>query len=50
MLLDGRTLTFEVPPLIINSRTLIPLRFVAEAFDVKVDWNPATWTVTITSR
>ena len=33
----------------ISGRTLVPLRFVSEAFGIDVDWNPATRTVTITN-
>ncbi|MFZ7102143.1 MAG: phosphate ABC transporter substrate-binding protein PstS family protein [Peptococcaceae bacterium] len=32
----------EVPAKIINGRTMVPLRFVAEAFGAKVDYNAAT--------
>ncbi len=38
----------NVTPIIKDSRTLVPVRFIAEAFDSKVDWNADTKTVTIT--
>ncbi len=39
----------DVPPQIINSRTMLPVRFVAEALDhTKVEWDEKTRTVTIT--
>ena len=38
----------DVKPIIINSRTMLPLRFVAENLGCKVDWNGATRTITIT--
>ena len=41
--------TMDVAPMIINDRTLVPARFVAEAFGCNVDWNGNTKTVTITS-
>jgi len=39
----------EVPPLNMNGRTLIPLRFFSEAFDCRVAWDNVTSTVKITS-
>lgn len=39
----------DVPPIIKNDRTLVPLRAVAEAFDAKVDWDADTRTVNITT-
>jgi hypothetical protein len=38
----------KVVPEIINSRTMLPLRFVAESLGCSVDWNPDTKTITIT--
>ncbi len=37
----------DVAPQIINSRTLMPIRFVAESFGYQVDWDEATQTVLI---
>jgi len=38
----------RVVPLIINGRTMLPVRFVAENLGCKVDWDPTTKTITIT--
>jgi len=38
----------KVVPEIINSRTMIPLRFVAENLGASVNWNGVTQTITIT--
>jgi len=38
----------DVKPIIINDRTMLPLRFVAENLGCKVDWNATTRTITIT--
>ena len=38
----------KVVPEIINSRTMLPLRFVTENLGAKVDWDGATQTITIT--
>jgi hypothetical protein len=37
----------EVPPLILNNRTLVPVRFIAEALGAEVDWDVETQTVII---
>ena len=34
----GQQVSFDVPPMIEEGRTLIPLRAVSEALDAKVDW------------
>lgn len=44
--LDGRNLSFDVPPQIINERTMVPLRAIFEALGADVDWDQATQTVT----
>ena len=46
--LDGKTLSFDVPPQIINDRTMVPLRAIFEALGATVDWNQETKTVTST--
>ena len=38
----------SVKPIIVNGRTMLPLRFVAENLGCKVDWNSNTKTITIT--
>lgn len=40
----------DVPPEIINGRTLVPARAVAEALDCSVNWDGGTQTVTISSE
>lgn len=46
VILDNRTLFFDVPPQIINDRTMVPLRAIFEALDATVNWNQRTKTVT----
>lgn len=41
------TVQLDVPPQIIQSRTMVPLRFIAEALGMKVDWDGTTRTVSI---
>lgn len=40
-------IVLDQPPTIINSRTLVPVRFIAEGFGAEVGWNPETRTVTL---
>ena len=44
-LMGGDTITLDVPAQIINDRTMIPVRAVAEAMDITVDWDGDTRTV-----
>ncbi|WP_027719163.1 copper amine oxidase N-terminal domain-containing protein [Desulfovirgula thermocuniculi] len=39
-LLGNRAVTLDVPPQVVNGRTLIPLRFLGEAFGKQVEWYP----------
>ncbi|SHI74505.1 Endonuclease YncB, thermonuclease family [Geosporobacter subterraneus DSM 17957] len=47
--INGAKKDLDVPGTIINSRTLVPARFIAEALGAKVDWDAATKTVVIKS-
>lgn len=38
--IDGRAVTFAYPPMIVNTMTMVPLRFVIEALDNKIEWDP----------
>lgn len=44
---DGKTVIMDVAPKIENQRTLVPLRFIAEAFGATVEWDPKTEGITI---
>ncbi len=46
--LNNNILTFDQPPVIINDRTLVPLRAIFEALGADVKWNPNTRTVSAT--
>ena len=43
----GKEIPTEVQPQIINGRTMVPVRFVAEALGADVGWDGKTYTVTI---
>ncbi len=44
---NGRTVYLDVAPVILQGRTVIPLRFVTEALGCKVDWDGQAMKVTI---
>lgn len=48
-LVDGEPVALDVPPAIVAGRTLIPLRFFAQAFHAGVHWDAATQTVVVVS-
>lgn len=43
-----RTFTIDIPPMLINNRTYIPVRAFAEALEANVGWDDSTHTVLIT--
>lgn len=47
ILVNGQKGTIDVPAQLIGGRTLVPVRAVSEAFQLKVLWNPHTHTVTV---
>lgn len=46
ILLDGKQIQFDQPPIIQDGRTLVPLRAIFEAMEATVLWDDATKTVT----
>lgn len=46
-ILGGNTLELEAAPFIENNFTLVPLRFISEAFGATVQWNEALKVITI---
>ena len=38
--LDGIALEFDVSPMIIDNRTMVPMRAIFEALGMEVEWNP----------
>ena len=47
--INDQAYKLDVPGKIVGGRTLVPLRFVGEAFGADVQWNGGTQSVTITS-
>lgn len=45
--INGKPVTLDTPAIVYKDRTLVPVRFIGEAFDGTVDWNSTTKTVSI---
>ncbi len=48
--IDGRQISTDVAPVIINNRTMVPLRAVSEGLGAEVTWQAATRTVLVSSH
>lgn len=48
-LVNGTEKTLDVPATIIDDRTMVPVRFIAESLGTRVDWDDKTRTVIITT-
>lgn len=46
--MNGSPMSFEVPPVVINDRTMVPLRAIFERLGASVAWDGSTQTVTST--
>lgn len=44
VILNGKQLEFDVEPMLINSRTMVPMRVIFEALGADVDWDGTTQT------
>jgi len=47
--ITGRNVTIEAPPVIVNGRTMVPLRFIAETIGFEVEWDSYSKTVFLIS-
>lgn len=45
--LNGEANTLDTAPAVINSRTMLPIRFIAEGFRFDVEWESGTQTITV---
>ena len=48
--LNDEVHTLDVAPVVINDRTMLPIRFIAESFKFSVDWNEEQQMITITNN
>ncbi len=47
MVVDGGRVELDVPPQLISNRTMLPLRAVAQALNLNVQWDPTTRQITL---
>ena len=47
VVVNGTTVVFDQPPVILNGRTMVPLRFIAENMGAYVDWSIGIQKITI---
>lgn len=47
---DGKRLKMDVSPIIVNKRTLVPVRFISEAFGYQVQWDETSAVAYIQSK
>jgi len=45
--INGKAVTLDQPAVLMDGRTLVPLRFISEAYGCEVGWDQATQTVSI---
>jgi hypothetical protein len=50
LFVNGQEIKPEVPPQIINDRTMVPVRWIAEALGADVEWNKNSKSVLINSK
>jgi hypothetical protein len=48
--LNGKNVTLDAAPCIVNGSTLVPVRFVSEALGLEVKWDQNTRTVNLISK
>lgn len=44
VILDGKVLSFDVPPMLVNDRTMVPMRAIFTALGAEVDWDEESQT------
>ena len=49
-MLNGQHKILQAAPAVVNDRTLVPIRFISEAFGAKVSWDGATSTATVVAE
>ncbi|MBQ7759016.1 N-acetylmuramoyl-L-alanine amidase family protein [Anaerotignum sp.] len=47
---NGKTFTMDVPPMIVNDRTMLPVRALATALDLDISWDDPSRTVSIETK
>jgi hypothetical protein len=47
---NGNSVSIDQPPIIVNGRTMVPVRFISESLGASVNWNSEKKTITITFK
>ena len=47
---NGKEFTMDVPPMIVNDRTMLPVRALATALDLEITWDDPSRTVSISTK
>lgn len=47
---NGKTFAMDVPPMIVNDRTMLPVRALATALDLNITWDDPSRTVSISTK
>jgi len=47
---NGTTIKMDQPPVIVNGRTMVPIRFISESLGAQVKWVPENGTIVITYK
>ncbi len=50
LVIDGKDIVTDVNPVIVNDRTLVPVRVISESLGAKVDWNDKLKEVTLSFK
>ncbi|MCD5413752.1 MAG: copper amine oxidase N-terminal domain-containing protein, partial [Clostridiales bacterium] len=47
IIVDGREIKGDVPGIIVEGRTMVPVRFIVDALGGQIEWDESTFTVNI---
>ena len=50
LIVDGKEIPTDVPAQLISGRTMVPIRFIAEALGAEVEWSEPDYAVLITKK
>ncbi|MGE5390260.1 MAG: copper amine oxidase N-terminal domain-containing protein [Deltaproteobacteria bacterium] len=50
IVVNGKTVNSDTPPMMVNNRIMVPIRVVAEALNADVQYDPQSTTISITTK
>lgn len=50
LFVNGKEIVPDIPPQIVKGRTMVPVRWVAEALEADIEWNKDTQTVSVSTK